>query len=69
MSPKRLRSLLIKSAEIQQAIDKEHARPKPDTFRLLKLKKIRFAIKDHILKLMRMRPLKRKKTNRQYSNA
>jgi uncharacterized protein YdcH (DUF465 family) len=53
MSPKRIHSLLIKSAEIQQEIEREHARPRPDTFRLLKLKKLRLAIKDRIITMLR----------------
>lgn len=53
MSFKRLHSLMFKSAEIEQAIEREQARKAPDTIRLIKLKKLRLAIKDHIHKLAR----------------
>ncbi len=69
MSPKRLHSLMFKSAEIQHEIEREHARPRPDTFRLLKLKKLRLAIKDHILRLMRKATRKPKKPKRNLSHA
>ncbi len=52
MSVKHLKSLLFKSMLIQQAIDREHQRRWPDWIRLLKLKKLRLAIKDRIEKLI-----------------
>ena len=51
MSFKKLKSLLFKTARIQEEIDRENSRKAPDTFRLLRLKKIRLAIKDQILRL------------------
>ena len=48
MSVRLVKSLFFKSAQIQQEIDKEQRRVRPDQFRLLKLKKIRLAIKDRI---------------------
>jgi uncharacterized protein YdcH (DUF465 family) len=46
MSPKYLQSLLTKSAAINQEIAREHRAPQPDSLRLLRLKKLRLAIKD-----------------------
>lgn len=48
MSVRLFKSLLYKSTQIQQQIEREHARPWPDRFRLLKLKKIRLSIKDRL---------------------
>lgn len=52
MSVQHFKSLLIKYAQIQQKIDKEHQRRLPDWIRLLKLKKIRLAIKDRLVHMM-----------------
>jgi hypothetical protein len=48
MSVRLFKSLLFKSTRIQQEIEREQARPWPDRWRLLKLKKIRLAIKDRM---------------------
>ena len=48
MSIQHFKSLLFKSAKIQEEIEKEHCRPWPNWMRLLKLKKIRLAIKDRL---------------------
>lgn len=48
MSVRLFKSLLFKSTRIQQEIEREHSRPWPDRWRLLKLKKIRLAIKDRM---------------------
>jgi uncharacterized protein YdcH (DUF465 family) len=69
MSPKRLHSLMFKSAEIQYEIEREYARPRPDTFRLLKLKKLRLSIKDHLLRLMRKATGKHRKAKATLSHA
>jgi len=61
MSPNHLKSLLTKSAELEHAIEKEQARPLPDTIRLLKLKKLRLLIKDRISRLLRPRKRLRKR--------
>lgn len=53
MSLRFLKSLIMKSAKIQQMIEDENKRKWPDTFRLLKLKKIRLTIKDKIFQLTR----------------
>lgn len=53
MSLKYLKSLLFRSARLQQEIDREHQRRWPDWMRLLKLKKLRLVIKDRMAKLMR----------------
>lgn len=53
MSVQHFKSLLFKSARIQEEIDWETSRPWPDWIRLLKLKKIRLSIKDRMAKLMR----------------
>lgn len=47
-----LRSLLFKSALIQQQIEREHSARRPDWLRLLKLKKLRLTIKDRIARLI-----------------
>lgn len=48
MSVRLFKSLLFKSTRIQQEIEREQARTWPDRWRLLKLKKIRLAIKDRM---------------------
>lgn len=52
MSVKLLKSLLFKSARIQREIEQEQQNRKPDSFRLLKLKKIRLMIKDRLQRLI-----------------
>lgn len=52
MSIQHFKSLLYRSVKIQEEIEKEHRRPRPDWMRLLKLKKIRLAIKDRMEKLI-----------------
>ncbi len=56
MSVKRLQSLLFKSARIQKEIEQENGRRWPDWIRLLKLKKLRLAIKDSMIRLVRHQP-------------
>lgn len=51
MSFRYLQSLLFKGATIQQEIEREHRATRPDWMRLLKLKKLRLAIKDKLLRL------------------
>ncbi len=51
MSIQHFKSLLFRSAKIQEEIEKEHRRPWPNWMRLLKLKKIRLAIKDRMERL------------------
>lgn len=51
MSSQYFTSLLIKSAEIQRAIEREGAARRPDWMRLLKLKKLRWVIKDRLQRL------------------
>lgn len=53
MSVQHFKSLLFKSAQIQEEIEKEHRRRWPDWMRLLKLKKIRLAIKDRLERIAR----------------
>ena len=57
MSLQHFRSLLLKSTLIQQAIDQEHQRRWPNWIRLLKLKKLRLAIKDRLSRLAYTRPI------------
>ena len=52
MSVKYFKSLLLKSVQIQQEIEKEQNRRWPDWIRLLKLKKIRLAIKDRMERIV-----------------
>lgn len=51
MSFRYLRTLLLKSAQIQQAIEREYAARRPDWIRLLQLKKLRLIIKDKLNRL------------------
>jgi uncharacterized protein YdcH (DUF465 family) len=52
MSVRLFKSLLYKSAQIQQEIEREQKHRWPDYFRLIKLKKVRLKIKDRILRLI-----------------
>lgn len=52
MSVHKFKSLLFKSAQIQEEIEKEQNRRWPDWMRLLKLKKIRLAIKDRMERIV-----------------
>ncbi len=52
MSVQHFKSLLFKSAKIQQEIEKEQKRRWPDWMRLLKLKKLRLAIKDRMERIV-----------------
>lgn len=47
------KSLLFKSTQIQQEIEKEQSRRLPDWMRLLKLKKLRLTIKDRLQEIAR----------------
>ncbi len=51
MSVHHFKSLLFRSAKIQEEIEKEHQSRWPNWMRLLKLKKLRLAIKDRIERL------------------
>lgn len=50
---KKLKSLLIKSAELQTRIDEETSKRHPDWFRVITLKKQRLLVKDRIQRLRR----------------
>lgn len=52
MSVQHFKSLLFKSARIQEEIEREQNRRWPDWMRLLKLKKIRLAIKDRMTRIL-----------------
>lgn len=52
MSVRLFKSLLYKSAQIQQEIEQEHQSRWPDRFRLLKLKKIRLSINDRLQRIL-----------------
>jgi uncharacterized protein YdcH (DUF465 family) len=52
MSVQLFTSLLMRSATIQQKIEDEQRRRWPDGLKLLKLKKLRLAIKDRLLRLV-----------------
>jgi hypothetical protein len=60
MSFRYMKALLLKSATIQQQIDKEMVRPKPDSLKLLELKMKRLSIKDKIMHVARMVRRRRK---------
>ncbi len=53
MSAQHFRSLLFKSAQIQQQIEQEQKQPWPNWMRLLRLKKLRLKIKDRMAKMVR----------------
>jgi uncharacterized protein YdcH (DUF465 family) len=53
MSVQHFKSLLYKSTQIQKAIEKEQSRRLPDWMFLLKLKKLRLAIKDRLQEIVR----------------
>lgn len=69
MSVQHFKSLLFKSAQIQEEIEREYNRRWPDWIRLLKLKKIRLAIKDRLERIafehspQRFRPVPIKSNN------
>jgi hypothetical protein len=48
-----LPSLLYKSALIQQEIEAEHSRPRPDRLRLMRLKTLRLKIMERLHALIR----------------
>lgn len=52
MSVKLMTALMMRSAKIQQKIEDEQRRRWPDMLRLLKLKKLRLAIKDRLMRLV-----------------
>lgn len=52
MSVQHFKSLLFKSAKIQEEIEQEKNRRWPDWIRLLKLKKIRLVIKDRMERIV-----------------
>lgn len=56
MSKHYITSLIMKSAQLQSIIDNEQVRKKPDTFKLLKLKKMRLKIKDRLYRLLTAKP-------------
>ena len=58
MSIQHFKSLLFRSAKIQEEIEKEHRRPWPNWMRLLKLKKIRLTIKDRMERLTQQQNIK-----------
>lgn len=53
MTIRKFRSLLFRHGEIHQKIEAEQRRPQPDTIRLLKLKRLRLAIKDELRRISR----------------
>ncbi len=53
MSAKYFKSLLLKSSRLQQEIEVEQHRRRPDPFRLLKLKKLRLLIADRLQAVFR----------------
>jgi len=59
MSARYLRSLLFKTARIQEEIEREQKAHRPDWIRLLRLKKLRLAVKDRIQQLLARRPVRR----------
>lgn len=52
MSAQHFKSLLFKSAQIQQEIEKENRQRWPNWMRLLKLKKLHLAIKDRMERIV-----------------
>lgn len=68
MSVQHFKSLLFKSSQIQEQIEKEQRRPRPDWMRLLKLKKIRLSIKDKLYKIAEKRKSSAVGVSAQYLN-
>jgi hypothetical protein len=56
MSLKLFKSLLFRASLLQRKIEDEYKRPRPDSLKLLKLKKIRLAIKDRLQRLTKHNP-------------
>lgn len=54
MSVRLFKSLLFKSNHIQQEIEREQQKAWPDRWRLIKLKKIRLAIKDRMEQVVQL---------------
>jgi hypothetical protein len=52
MPDRYLRSLLIRSGQIQQTIERECRAPRPDGMRLLHLKKVRLAISERMQRIL-----------------
>ncbi len=55
----RLFSLLLKHQSLDEAVRAEQARRTPDPFRLLRLKRLKLAVKDRLYRLSVGRPLPR----------
>lgn len=55
MSFQHFKSLLFKSARIEEQIEREQKRPRPDWMRLLKLKKLRLLIRDRLYRVVQGR--------------
>lgn len=53
MSVRLFTSLLYRSLRLQHKIEAEQSRPWPDRFKLIKLKKIRLALKDRMENIIR----------------
>lgn len=53
MSVQRFKSLLFKAAKLQQQIEHEQARRRPNFVRLLKLKKLRLLVTNRLLTVPR----------------
>ena len=56
MSIRYFKSLLFKSTMIQEEIERENQRRWPNWIRLLKLKKLRLAIKDRMARIAQRQP-------------
>lgn len=56
MSVQKFKALLFRSALLQKEIERETKHRLPDWIRLLKLKKLRLAVKDRMTKLLRRQP-------------
>lgn len=54
MSLRLFKSMLMRSAQIQRAIEYEQQRRRPDWLRLLRLKKISLKLKERIVRLVRV---------------
>lgn len=51
MNIRHLRALLFRHGMVQKQIDAEQSAPRPDPFRLLRLKRLRLSLKDRMHRL------------------
>jgi len=53
MMIRRLKTLLFRHGQIQKQIDAEQSAPRPDAIRLIRLKRLKLALKDSMCRIAR----------------